>query len=104
MADAPGNRHPPGSRHPPGGRPAPGSRHRGARAVIRTHEAGTLRPADTGATVTLAGWVARRRDHGGVIFVDLRDGSGVCQVVFREDMDAAHALRNEFCVKITGAV
>jgi aspartyl-tRNA synthetase len=72
--------------------------------VIRTHEAGTLRTADAGATVTLAGWVARRRDHGGVIFVDLRDGSGVCQVVFREGMDAAHALRNEFCVKIVGTV
>jgi aspartyl-tRNA synthetase len=72
--------------------------------VIRTHEAGSLRAADAGATVTLAGWVARRRDHGGVIFVDLRDGSGVVQVVFREEMDAAHALRNEFCVKITGTV
>jgi aspartyl-tRNA synthetase len=72
--------------------------------VIRTHEAGSLRAADAGTTVTLAGWVARRRDHGGVIFVDLRDGSGIVQVVFREDMEAAHALRNEFCVKVTGAV
>jgi aspartyl-tRNA synthetase len=72
--------------------------------VIRTHEAGSLRAADAGATVTLAGWVARRRDHGGVIFVDLRDGSGIVQVVFREGMEAAHALRNEFCVKVIGTV
>ncbi|MFG1654224.1 aspartate--tRNA ligase [Micromonospora sp. NPDC049275] len=70
--------------------------------MIRTHNAGSLRAADAGSTVTLAGWVARRRDHGGVIFVDLRDGSGVVQVVFREE--DAHALRNEFCVKVTGEV
>jgi aspartyl-tRNA synthetase len=70
--------------------------------VIRTHDAGTLRASDAGQTVTLAGWVARRRDHGGVIFVDLRDASGVVQVVFREE--DAHALRNEFCVKVTGEV
>ncbi len=72
--------------------------------MIRTHEAGSLRSADAGTTVTLAGWVARRRDHGGVIFVDLRDGSGIVQVVFREELEAAHALRNEFCVKVTGTV
>lgn len=70
--------------------------------MIRTHDAGTLRASDAGQTVTLAGWVARRRDHGGVIFVDLRDASGVVQVVFREE--DAHALRNEFCVKVTGEV
>jgi aspartyl-tRNA synthetase len=70
--------------------------------VIRTHDAGSLRATDAGTTVTLAGWVARRRDHGGVIFVDLRDGSGVVQVVFREE--DAHALRNEFCVRVTGEV
>ncbi|MEV6846962.1 aspartate--tRNA ligase [Actinoplanes sp. NPDC051411] len=70
--------------------------------MIRTHDAGTLRASDAGTTVTLAGWVARRRDHGGVIFVDLRDASGVVQVVFREE--DAHALRNEFCVKVTGEV
>jgi len=70
--------------------------------VIRTHEAGRLRASDAGTTVTLAGWVARRRDHGGVIFVDLRDASGVVQVVFREE--DAHALRNEFCILVTGAV
>jgi aspartyl-tRNA synthetase len=70
--------------------------------VIRTHNAGSLRASDAGTTVTLAGWVARRRDHGGVIFVDLRDASGVAQVVFREE--DAHALRNEFCVTVTGEV
>jgi aspartyl-tRNA synthetase len=76
--------------------------------VIRTHDAGSLRLADAqaGETVTLAGWVARRRDHGGVIFVDLRDASGIVQVVFREGTPArqAHALRNEFCVLVTGQV
>ena len=71
--------------------------------MIRTHDAGRLRASDAGSTVTLAGWVARRRDHGGVTFIDLRDGSGVVQVVFR-DSAAAHALRNEYCVKITGEV
>jgi len=71
-------------------------------SVIRTHNAGTLRASDAGTTVTLAGWVARRRDHGGVIFVDLRDASGVVQVVFREE--DAHALRNEYCVLVTGEV
>jgi len=74
--------------------------------VIRTHDAGTLRATDAGQTVTLAGWVARRRDHGGVIFVDLRDASGTVQAVFREGEMAAvaHALRAEFCVAVTGAV
>ncbi len=70
--------------------------------MIRTHDAGILRASDAGTTVTLAGWVARRRDHGGVIFVDLRDASGVVQVVFREE--DAHALRNEFCVLVVGEV
>jgi aspartyl-tRNA synthetase len=74
--------------------------------VLRTHEAGTLRAADTGTTVTLTGWVAKRRDHGGVAFIDLRDASGVVQVVARDEVltGAAHDLRNEFCVKVTGEV
>jgi aspartyl-tRNA synthetase len=71
--------------------------------VIRTHNAGTLRVADAGTAVTLAGWVARRRDHGGVTFIDLRDASGLVQIVFREE-EQAHALRNEYCVKVTGEV
>lgn len=71
--------------------------------MIRTDQAGTLRAQDAGQTVTLAGWVARRRDHGGVTFIDLRDASGVVQIVFRDE-EEAHALRNEFCVKVTGTV
>jgi aspartyl-tRNA synthetase len=74
--------------------------------MIRTHEAGTLRAEHAGQQVTLAGWVARRRDHGGVTFIDLRDASGVAQVVFRADGEDSpvHALRNEFCVLVTGEV
>ena len=74
--------------------------------MLRDHTAGSLSVADDGATVVLAGWVARRRDHGGVIFIDLRDASGVVQAVFREgDMAAAaHRLRNEFCIRVTGTV
>jgi aspartyl-tRNA synthetase len=72
--------------------------------MIRTHEAGTLRAEQAGQQVTLAGWVARRRDHGGVTFIDLRDASGIVQVVFREEGESgpAHALRSEFCVRVTG--
>ncbi len=74
--------------------------------MMRTHEAGSLRAGHAGQSVTLAGWVARRRDHGGVIFIDLRDASGVAQVVFREGemAERAHRLRAEFCVRITGDV
>ncbi|MCO1578641.1 aspartate--tRNA ligase [Crossiella sp. SN42] len=74
--------------------------------MLRTHEAGALRAEHAGQTVTLTGWVARRRDHGGVIFIDLRDASGVAQVVFREGemAERAHRLRAEFCVKIVGEV
>jgi aspartyl-tRNA synthetase len=74
--------------------------------VLRSHAAGSLRPADAGQKVTLAGWVARRRDHGGVIFIDLRDASGVSQVVFREAdvLAQAHRLRAEFCIAVDGVV
>ena len=72
--------------------------------MIRTHEAGTLRGEHAGETVVLAGWVARRRDHGGVVFIDLRDASGTVQVVWRSDAEAAHDLRAEYCVTVTGVV
>src|SRR6201999_3085557 len=72
--------------------------------MIRTHGAGTLRASHAGQTVVLAGWVARRRDHGGVVFIDLRDASGVVQVVWRSEEEAAHELRAEFCVRVTGDV
>jgi aspartyl-tRNA synthetase len=71
--------------------------------VIRTHDAGSLRPGDVDTEVTLAGWVARRRDHGGVTFIDLREASGVVQVVIRDEA-VAHDLRSEFCLKVVGTV
>lgn len=74
--------------------------------MLRTHLAGELRKDIAGETVTLTGWVSRRRDHGGVIFIDLRDRSGIAQVVFRESdvAERAHDLRSEYCVKVTGVV
>ena len=71
--------------------------------MIRTHQAGTLRASHAGETVTLTGWVARRRDHGGVAFIDLRDASGFVQVVIRDEAIAA-GLRNEYCLRVVGAV
>ena len=71
--------------------------------MLRTHEAGTLRADHAGQTVTLTGWVGRRRDHGGVAFLDLRDASGIVQVVVRDEA-VAHGLRNEYCLKVTGEV
>ncbi len=75
--------------------------------MLRTHEAGSLRAEQAETTVTLSGWVARRRDHGGVAFLDLRDASGVAQVVVRDEVLAeggAHDLRNEYCITIEGTV
>jgi len=71
--------------------------------MFRTRTAGSLRRSDIGTTVTLAGWVASRRDHGGVAFLDLRDASGVVQVVVH-DPKVAGELRDEFCIQVTGEV
>ncbi|HWV48410.1 MAG TPA: aspartate--tRNA ligase, partial [Microbacterium sp.] len=71
--------------------------------MLRTHTTGSLRAEHIGQTVTLTGWVDRRRDHGGVAFIDLRDASGIAQVVIRDEA-IAHPLRSEFVLKVTGAV
>ena len=71
--------------------------------MLRTHGAGELRASNVGQTVVLTGWVARRRDHGGVAFIDLRDGSGWCQVVINDEATAS-SLRAEWCLKIVGEV
>lgn len=71
--------------------------------MLRTHGAGTLRATHIGTVVTLAGWVSRRRDHGGVAFIDLRDATGSVQVVIRDEK-LAGSLRAEWCLKITGEV
>ena len=70
--------------------------------MLRTRMAGSLRPEDIGSTVTLAGWVDRRRDHGGIAFIDVRDSSGIAQATIREEV--AHELRNEYCIRVTGVV
>ena len=76
---------------------------------LRSHHCGVLRKEHIGQTVVLKGWVSTRRDHGGVIFVDLRDHSGLVQVVFKPDVDTsahkeADALRTEFVIAIEGQV
>lgn len=74
---------------------------------MRTRHAGSLRAADIGQRVTLCGWVAHRRDHGGVIFVDLRDVEGLAQVVIdpaREACAGGHDLRGEYVVRVEGVV
>ena len=71
--------------------------------MLRTHELGALSAENIGETVTLAGWVGRRRDHGGVAFVDLRDASGVAQIVVRDEQQF-HQLRNEYVLQVTGTV
>ena len=70
--------------------------------MLRTRMAGSLRSEDIGSSVTLTGWVDRRRDHGGIAFIDLRDASGSVQVTVREEV--AHELRNEYCLQIVGVV
>jgi len=71
--------------------------------MLRNHDAGALRASHAGQSVTLAGWVARRRDHGGVAFIDLRDATGSVQVVIRDEK-LAGLLRAEWCLQITGEV
>ena len=75
---------------------------------MRSHYCGLLRSAEIDQTVTLCGWVDRRRDHGGVIFLDLRDREGIVQVVFDPDTDehfaTADRVRTEYVLKITGRV
>src|SRR5712691_11512845 len=78
-------------------------------APFRTHNCNALRAADIGQQATLAGWVNSRRDHGGVIFIDLRDREGLTQVVFRPEehpqvAEASHDLRSEDVIQITGKV
>ena len=71
--------------------------------MLRTHDIGSLNASLEGETVTLAGWVDRRRDHGGVVFIDLRDATGIAQVVVRDE-DVAHQLRSEYVLQVTGEV
>src|SRR5437870_10013100 len=77
--------------------------------MYRTHHCNELRKTDIGHEVKLAGWVAVRRDHGGVIFIDLRDSEGLTQVVFRPEENAevakqSHSLRTEDVIQVTGKV
>ena len=71
--------------------------------MLRNQDAGALRASHVGQSVTLVGWVARRRDHGGVAFIDLRDATGSVQVVIRDEKMAGQ-LRAEWCLQITGEV
>lgn len=71
--------------------------------MLRTHTLGELNASLIGQTVTVTGWVARRRDHGGVAFVDLRDRSGFAQIVVRDEADF-DPLRNEWVLQVTGVV
>jgi aspartyl-tRNA synthetase len=77
--------------------------------MLRSHRCGDLRSKHVGSTVTLSGWVHTRRDHGGVIFIDLRDVAGLVQIVFnpeisRASYETAESLRSEFCIQVTGEV
>ena len=75
---------------------------------MRSHYCGELSASQLDQTVTLCGWVHRRRDHGGVIFIDLRDREGLAQIVCDPDREAmfklAETIRNEFCLRVTGRV
>ncbi|HOQ72399.1 MAG TPA: OB-fold nucleic acid binding domain-containing protein, partial [Smithellaceae bacterium] len=75
----------------------------------RTHYCGSVTVADEGNEIVLMGWVHRRRDHGGVIFVDLRDREGIVQVVFQPDAGEAvhgeaHKIRSEYVLAVKGTV
>jgi len=75
----------------------------------RTHRCGELRATDAGSTVTVMGWVNRRRDHGNLIFIDLRDRSGISQIVFDKERSPemharVEAVRNEYVLAVTGRV
>ena len=75
----------------------------------RTHRCGELRSSDAGTTITLMGWVNRRRDHGNLIFIDLRDRSGITQIVFDKERnpemhERVEAVRNEYVLAVTGKV
>ena len=77
--------------------------------MLKTHTCGELNAGNIGETVTLAGWVDRRRDHGGLTFIDLRDRFGVVQIVFNPEIspechETANGMRNEFVVQVTGEV
>ena len=77
--------------------------------MLRTHTCGELNERDIGKTATVCGWVGGRRDHGNLIFIDVRDGYGVTQIVFNPQADAslhkkAEELRSEFVVRVTGKV
>jgi len=74
---------------------------------MRTHYAGSLRASDEGTEVALCGWVAHRRDHGGVVFIDLRDREGIVQVVLDPGSPGcaeAHRLRSEYVIRVEGTV
>src|SRR5512135_2392276 len=72
--------------------------------MMRTHRCGDLRAKDAGADVVLTGWVHHRRDHGKIVFIDLRDASGSVQVVFHDAEGVAQTLQREFCVLVRGEV
>lgn len=77
--------------------------------MLKDHTCGELRKEQAGKEVMLAGWVHRRRDHGGIIFVDLRDVHGITQIVFNPELSEnthklANELRNEYVIKVTGVV